>query len=180
MDKQKNGVKITPECQEVYLSIVGYGIYDNYYMVSNLGNIKRLNGTPLKVQIRKQTNRCFVCLSVNQLRHTFSVHRIVAKAFIPNHENKQQVNHINGNPLDNQVENLEWNTARENMQHAFGTGLQNNNGRKTSLSKLNFHIANKIRKAYQDNKYNQYELAKQYNVSQSEISRIINNKKYKI
>ncbi len=57
-----------------------------------------------------------------EIKHQ-SIHRLVAKAFIPNPYNKSEVNHINGVKHDNRVSNLEWATSNENKIHAYTTGL---------------------------------------------------------
>lgn len=64
-------------------------------------------------------------ISINGKRKIIYPHRAVAELFIPNPENKPQVNHINGNKLDNRVENLEWVYAQENTIHAVKMGLIN-------------------------------------------------------
>ena len=64
-----------------------------------------------------------VCLTNESGEKMLRVHRFVAEAFIPNYEDKRCVNHINGIKDDNRVENLEWCTNKENVQHACATGL---------------------------------------------------------
>lgn len=77
-----------------------------------------------------------------------SVHRLVALAFIPNPENKPQINHIDGNKLNNCVDNLEWCTNSENQRHAYKLGLKSNKGDKNPNSKLSSKEIENIIKLY--------------------------------
>lgn len=65
-----------------------------------------------------------VCLTHKHKKHTYKVHRLVAEAFIPNLLNKPEVNHIDGNHLNNNISNLEWCYPSENTHHAIRTGLR--------------------------------------------------------
>jgi len=133
--------------EEIWKAVKGY---EGYYEVSNLGRVKSLDrfvcsnvnlsyankkvigGLLMSGCDKKGYKR--VGFSVNGVRTTKKVHRLVAQTFIPNPQNKPQVNHINEIKDDNRVENLNWMTASENINH--GTCLKrmaetNTNGNKS-------------------------------------------------
>lgn len=96
------------------------------YYVSNKGEVKNIEtGNILKQQTNQKGYR-LIRVTINRKKHTIRVHREVAKAFIPNPDNKPQVNHIDGNKNNNNVENLEWCTNQENADHAIENGLWEN------------------------------------------------------
>lgn len=116
--------------------------YEGIYQVSNLGRIKHLEQTEYTYNYRTKTmlkrvrkerilsckrignNYITVDLSKNGNFVAKALHRLVAETFIPNPDNKKQVNHIDGNKQNNRVDNLEWTTASENNKHAWNTGLK--------------------------------------------------------
>jgi hypothetical protein len=97
------------------------------YRVTKCGNIVSLKGRePIILRKGKaghNRNYDIVVLSFNGKLTTKYVHRLVADAFIPNPEEKTQVNHRDGRPSNNEVSNLEWVTPKENMKHAHHLGL---------------------------------------------------------
>lgn len=112
--------------------------YKELYKVSNLGRVlsmtKSVKGNWGKQIVRKEKllksniNRggyAYVVLCKNNTQKTFTIHKLVALAFIPNVENKKQVNHKDCDKQNNNVLNLEWNTAKENMNHAHLMGVMN-------------------------------------------------------
>lgn len=112
--------------EEIWKDIAGY---EGYYQISNLGNVKSLsrvvgksNGKNYRVteKLRKSflngNGYPMVSLAKGSIVNVF-VHRLLAEAFIPNPENKPQVNHKDSNKTNYSIENLEWVTNKENAQH---------------------------------------------------------------
>ena len=110
--------------------------FEGYYEVSNSGNIRSIDRLVPKLSkkvpkyskyIRKTINYngyMKVTLSKRAIKYTKRLHRLVAEAFINNPEGKPQVNHIDGAKTNNHISNLQWVTARENIQHAYDLGLK--------------------------------------------------------
>jgi hypothetical protein len=114
---------------EIWKQILGF---DGFYFVSNLGRIKSFkilntqNKNKIGIIKKQRNNKGYKIISVkfNKVKISLKVHRLVAMAFIPNPENKSQINHKDGNKSNNNVNNLEWATGSENVKHAFNTGLK--------------------------------------------------------
>ena len=106
----------------VWKDIMIDGIITNYE-VNNIGQVRNKKNNKILLPELDKYGYCVRNININGKQYLKKVHRLVAQAFIPNPENKPQINHRNGIKTDNRVENLEWATQTENIQHAYRTGL---------------------------------------------------------
>ena len=162
--------------EEVWTEIEGF----ERYLISNYGRVWSKRGERV---LKTWISNCgyeLVGLTVNSKTTKVSIHRLVAKHFIPNHNNKEQVNHIDGNKINNKAQNLEWSTQSENMRHANKNGLtRDRKGNNSFYHKVNEDDVLKIRKMYATGNYLMREIAEMYGVTRHTIGKIIRRKNWK-
>ncbi len=150
--------------------------YEGHYEVSSNGKVKSLKYN--KIRILKPIKRqgyYDITLSKNGKCKTMRLHRIVLLTFKGTVKDKPEGNHLNGNKLDNNINNLEWCTRSENTFHAIKNGLQKiRKGINVPQSKLNEKEVIKIRTLYKLGKLKQHHLADMFNVTLWTINQIIN------
>lgn len=100
--------------KEIWKDIKGY---EGLYQVSNKGEVKRIGKN--KNLYKSLRTYYGVKLSKNNKKKYFNIHRLVAETFIPNPKKMLQINHKDGNKLNNNVNNLEWVTPSDNTKHAY-------------------------------------------------------------
>lgn len=117
--------------EEIWKDIVGF---ENIYQVSNLGRVRSLKRTVLHKDAHGgyakftyggknlktvKNNQGYMVVPLGRANPCMRVHILVARAFIPNPDNKPMVNHIDGNKSNNNAHNLEWCTNQENQIHSY-------------------------------------------------------------
>ena len=170
---------------EIWKDISGY---EGCYQVSNHGRVKSLArqcwngktyyGIPEKIlkPYLRNDNRLQVSLWKDGKAKSSKISRLVALAFIPNPDNKPEVNHKNGNTLNNHDWNLDWMTTAENDEHARQNGLKNDKGIYNPSNKFTEMQIKEIRAL--KGKMPQKEIAIVYKMSTAQVSRIIKNRQW--
>jgi hypothetical protein len=159
------------------------------YEVSTLGNIRSTNYQNLGItkNLKPAIDRCGYLKTMlkrdDGVYKTIAVHRMIALAFIGyKPTNSHQVNHIDGNKLNNSISNLEYCTQKENIRHAWKSNLCSaKSGSKNNQSILTEQQVLEIREHAQKKGrfYGNKELAEKYGVSRDLIQRIVNRRMWK-
>lgn len=154
--------------------------------VSNLGRVRNANnGYIYSINIDStEYYGTTVSLGSKDNKKRFRVHRLVAETFIKNIDDKPCINHIDGCKTNNCVDNLEWNTYKENAQHAINMGLTSFGhlrGEKSYRSHLTEDDVRYIRRNYKsrDKKFGSRPLGRRFNIDHCAILKIIKNVTWK-
>jgi hypothetical protein len=160
--------------------------YENFYEVSNTGEVRSLERRSIDSLGRPYTKRSRLIKSritkgykevrlsnFKGKRTPKSLHRLVACAFIPNVYNKPQVNHKDGNKLNNDSSNLEWVTASENIKHAYDIGLKSAKGVNNTSSKIDPDMVKEIRRLSKESGLSHKAIGELFGLSQAQTSAVI-------
>lgn len=119
-------------------------IKDLPYEISNIGNVRRKHNSAYKQKAKKyvkpyKNNKGYLCINLYKESkcYKFQIHRLMAIYFIPNPNDLPVINHIDGIPTNNILNNLEWCTQKHNIQHAWDTGLIKNRHANASVKRKN-------------------------------------------
>ena len=147
------------------------------YVVFRDGTVMNYNTKKVLTQsdLGNRYNR--VNLSINGKQVRMYVHRLVAEVYLDNPENKKQVNHIDGNRYNNNVDNLEWCTRKENMEHAKKNGLTTK-GKPSSSRKLSYSEAVVIKSLHEEG-LSTREIARLSSINKTAIHLLISGQTYK-
>lgn len=168
---------------ERWETLVYHGeVYDGFE-VSDCGKIRNVKTGTVYKTYENHNGYLQVCVSLGsrKSKKVFRINIAVACTFIPNTENKPEVNHKDGNKLNNNASNLEWVTSSENMRHAYDNGLQKPlYGTNNPASKLSKEDVEFIRNNYipRDKIYGARALGRMFNISHTKILNVINNESY--
>lgn len=160
-----------------------YPKYKDHYEISDRGRVRRTKSIArgkkgyVLANVDKGDGYLVVALSKNSQTKTHLVHRLVAETFLPNPENKPHVNHIDRNRGNNCVENLEWATASENVQHSHTCIPNLKAGSRNNNSKLTEDAVTDIRKMYSEG-FRQKDIAEKYGVKRNTVWDIVNRKSW--
>jgi len=167
--------------EEIWKDIVGY---IGLYIISNYGKINscQRNGTRGGVLKPSKCRGGYlqVVLSKNGIHKTHRIHRLVLEAFIGPCPRGKEVCHNDGNPQNNRLDNLRWDTRKENCKDRKKHGNERDqNGSKNNMAKLNDWIIRIVTRLTETEILTQKEIAKIFGVSQPAISYIKSNKRWK-
>lgn len=166
---------------EIWKDIEYHGVI---YHISSYGNIKGIRNKLLKQRLN-QDGYMVVTLGNGKYRTVEAIHRLVARAFIPkpNDKDKFEVNHKDCNRINNNVENLEWVTHKQNIEHAYKHNTMAQyvarDGIKNGRATFNDDDIIEIRRLYNEESLSIAEITRRFNSSDSTISSIVHNQTWK-
>ncbi|AHJ87154.1 putative HNH homing endonuclease [Bacillus phage BCP8-2] len=163
--------------KETWKSLKGIVECGDNYSVSTLGNVR--NDTTGKILSPGTTEKGYlhVVLQKDGKKKNCRLHRLVALAFIPNPDNKPEVNHKDGIKTHCRLNNLEWSTRPENVKHSYDVGLSYRKGEDSKHNKLSSLDVTKIKERLQDG-HQVKTIAKDYGLDISTISAIKTGKNW--